>query len=304
MNRTTGQPWQPLLAPVTAALEAGGQISAEVIDYIASALFDPDPARLAAFLSDDSDSERDSLLDLIFYPDQALQLTLEPLLAAAGCRAADETALGDRLVDLSIDALVRLPDGCPLVTVRLPDFIKLQFLARLNITWQQNPEVAAAIASGVPQALQLPVTVRLRNVAFDFTDNHRRFLCRFFAHLTDRGPDVMDGLELLLPLLTADPADSHGYDLLAERKRCLFRSFQQVRRFEDLLRRSNMETLMLQGVRPPADSGDDLQHQMRLIDQICLQTYGKTETIIAPMEQPLRQVSDLQTPEAVLKSLL
>jgi hypothetical protein len=304
MNRTTRSPWQPLLLPVVAALEAGGQISAEVIDYIASALFDPDADRLAAFLSDDSDSERDSLLDLIFYPDQALQLTLEPLLAAAGCAADDETALGERLMNTTIDALVRLPDGRPLVSVRLPDFIKSQFLARLNITWQLNPDVAAAIAAGVPQVLQLPVTVRLRNAAFDFADNHCRFLNRLFTRLTDRGPGVMDCLDVVLPLLTADSTDSHGYDLLAERKRSLFRSFQQARRFEKLLRRSNMETLMLQGIRPPAASADDLQGQMRLIDRICLQTYGRTETIITPMEQPLRQVSDLQTPESVIKSLL
>ena len=304
MNRTTRSPWQPLLLPVVAALEAGGQISAEVIDYIASALFEPESDRLAAFLSDDGDSERDSLLDLIFYPDQALQLTLEPLLAAAGCSAADEAALGDRLMNTTIDALVRLPDGRPLVSVRLPDFIKSQFLARLNITWQLDPDVAAAIASGVSQVLQLPVTVRLRNAAFDFTGNHCRFLCRLFEHLTDRGPGVMECLEVVLPLLTADSAGSHGYDLLAERKRSLFRSFQQAGRFEKLLRRSNMETLMLQGIRPPAASADDLQRQMGLIDRICLQTYGRTETIVAPMEQPLRQVSDLQTPESVVKSLL
>ena len=304
MNRTNRPPWQPLLSPVTAALEAGGQISADVLDYIASALFEPDPDRLAAFLSDDSDSERDSLLDLIFYPDQALQLTLEPLLAAADCSAADEAALGDRLMDTAIDALVRLPDGRPLVSVRLPDFIKSQFLARLNITGQLNPDVAAAIASGVPEALQLPVTVRLRNAAIDLTDNQCRFLCRLFMRLTDRGPGVMACLEVVLPLLTADPTDSHAYDLLAERKRGLFRSFQQARRFEKLLRRTNMETLMLQGIRPPAASAEDLQRQMRLIDRICLQTYGRTETIVAPMEQPLRQVSDLQTPESVVKSLL
>lgn len=304
MNRTTRPPWQRLLSPIAAALEAGGQIGPDILDYIASSLFDPDPGRLAAFLGDDSDSERDSLLDLIFYPDQALQLTLEPLLAAAGCTVADETALGERLMDRFIDAPVRLPDGRLLVTVRLPDFIKLQFLARINVTWQLNPEVAAAMAVGVPQALQLSVAVRLRNTAFDFSDNHCRFLCRLFSQVPDGGRDVMDCLEAVLPLMTADPADSHVYDLLVEHKRSLFRSFQQARRFDGLLRRSNMETLMLQGLRPPSASADDLQHQMRLIDRICLQTFGKTETIIAPMERPLRQVMDLQTPEAVVKSLL
>ena len=304
MRATSSPAWQPLYKRIVAALEAGGRITASVRDYIAASLFAPDTQRLKVFLNHDTDSERDSLLDLIFYPDMAIQLSLEPMLASLQCSPADEAALLDGLLTRPIDAIVRLPDGQPLVCIRLPDFIKAQFLERLNITWQMNPQVAAALEANVSVDLQLQIKVRLRNAALTATANRDRFLSRFFEHMPDDAPDYLDCLELVLPLLASAKADVNVYDLLVERKRNLYRSLMQARRFDVLLARSNMETLMLQGIRPPQVAASILQQDMRLIDLICLGTYGKTETIAPPIEGPMRQISGLQTPEAVVKSML
>ena len=65
-----------------------------------------------------------------------------------------------------------------------------------------------------------------------------------------------------------------------------------------------METLMLQGLRAPHVAPGDLIHQMRRIDLICLAMFGRTEVIDPPMEAPVRQVSDLDTGEATLQSLM
>lgn len=303
MNPTPSQPWNGLLERIIASLERGGRITAPVLDYIEASLFVPDSERLSQFLSDDNDSERDSLLDLIFYPDEALQLALEPLLGAARCSLGDEAALRERLMAQPIDAMVRLPDNRPLVRIRLPGFIKSRFLARLNIAWPLDPEVAAAIDAGVSPPLQLAVKVRLRNAALSFSAHRQRFLRHFFERMADSAPEYLDCLDLVLPMLASAKRDTDAFDLLVERKRSLFRSLQQARRFEVLLNQSNMETLMLQGVRPPAASCDDLQREMRLVDLICAGTYGKTEVIAPALEAPLRQVSNLKTPEAVVKSL-
>ena len=54
----------------------------------------------------------------------------------------------------------------------------------------------------------------------------------------------------------------------------------------------------------PTPRPDELMYHMRLIDLICLSIFGKTETIEPPMEEPLRQVPDLDTPEAAIRSLM
>jgi hypothetical protein len=87
MNHTDSQPWCGLLDRIITSLERGGRISAPVLDYIEANLFAPDVERLSQFLTDENDSERDSLLDLIFFPDEALQLALEPILGETPCSA-------------------------------------------------------------------------------------------------------------------------------------------------------------------------------------------------------------------------
>ncbi len=293
-----------LMARITEMLENGGCLTVATLDYIEAALFPPEPGRLAAFLTDDTDSQRDSLLDLIFYPDQADQIELEPLVESARISAPDEKQLHDRLMARAIHARISMPDDRPLVSIRLPDFVKSHYLKRLNIAWQMDPHVATAIENGLSAAMRPIVKVRLRNTDIEMTPDRRVFLCRFFRKIKERNPDYMDCLDLVLSLLPITARRVEGYDLLVEHKRSLFRSLQQARRFETLLSRSNMETLMLQGLRAPPVSPSDLIHQMRLIDLIGLAMYGRIETIDLPMEEPVRHVSDLDTAEAAIQSLL
>lgn len=293
-----------LFARIVTCIERSGHLTEAVLSFVETALFTPAPARLASFLSDDTEFERDSLLDLIFSPDQAVQVELEAFLADARYSVDDEAALLDRLIALSISARVDMPDGRPLIRITVPDDVKSQYLARLNIAWQMDPRVAMAIERGVATALVPVVRVRLRNAGICLTPSQRVFLCRFFERMTDSDPDYLACLDLVLSILETGGEESDVYALLARHKRDRFRSLQQSRRFQTLLQRSNMETLMLQGVRTPHVSPDELNCEMRLIDLICLGIFGRTETIELPMEEPVRQVSDMDTPEAAFRALL
>jgi hypothetical protein len=292
------------LARIIQALENGGRLTHAILDYVDAALFSPEPDRLAAFLAGDTDSQRDSLLDLIFYPDQAVQIALEPLLEAARFSAQDETQMHDRLMAQVIRARVNMPDGRQLARIRVPDFTKSQYLSRLNISWHLDPLVATAIEKGLPSSIRPIVKVRLRNAGICTASGHRGFLCRFFRRMTHSDPDYLVCLDLVLLLLESAGKGVEVYDLLVEHKRSLFRSLQQARRFDTLLGRSNMETLMLQGVRAPHVSPDALMTHMRLIDLICLRIFGNTEPIDLPVDAPVRQVSGWDTAEAAIQSLL
>jgi hypothetical protein len=289
-----------ILSRVIAAMENGGRLTAEVLAYVDATLFSPVPDHLADYLKDDGDSQRDSLLDLIFYPDETVQIDMEPLLAAARYSASDEAVLAERLMARAVDVQLTMPDGLPLVQIRLPGDIKRQYLRRLNISWQIDPEVSAVIESKVSPACRPVVGVRLRNADLRFTSDRRSFLCRFFAFMDDHDPDYPDCLSLVLSLMGSAGEGDCGYDLLAGHKRFLFRSLQQANRFESLIRQSNMETLMLQGLRAPHAAPDALMRQMHLIDRICLTMFGTTETIAQLIDEPVREITDLEDPDAAL----
>jgi hypothetical protein len=303
MNQPLNDTPTDLLDRIINGLENGGCLTDAILDYIEAALFSPEPDRLAAFLIDESDSERDSLLDLIFYPDQAVQIDLEPLIEAARLSVADEQALHGRLMAREIDVRVSMPDGRHLARIRVPDFIRSQYLARLNITWQMNARVAAAIASGVSAARRTMVKVRLRNAGLCPASNQLIWLCRFFERMADSDADYLACLDLVLSILGQAGESVDGYGRLIAHKRFLSRSLQQARRFEALLRHSNMETLMLQGTRAPHVACEALMHEMRLIDLICRRVFGKTEAIDSPREEPLREVTDSNNAGAVIQAL-
>lgn len=293
-----------LIARIRTSLETAGCLTPSVLAYVESALFPAERDRLAAFLTDDSDCERDSLLDLIFSPDASVQIGLEPLLERARYSVDDQRAIHDRLMDMTIETRITMPDGRALVDIRLPDYIKAQYLRRLCLSWQLDDPVAAAVEAGVSSTRRSAVRVRLRNAGIRPAAGRQVFLCRFFERIPDSDPEYLACLDLVLSLLESVDGSADGYDMLVGHKRSLFRRLQQIRRFEALLQRSNVETLMLQGVRVPHGSCEALWERMRLIDRICFGIYGKTEAMALPVDQPLYEVVDPDVPEAVIQSLL
>jgi hypothetical protein len=121
--------------------------------------------------------------------------------------------------------------------------------------------------------------------------------------MADSDADYLACLDLVLSILGQAGESVDGYGRLIAHKRFLSRSLQQARRFEALLRHSNMETLMLQGIRAPHVACEALMHEMRLIDLICRRVFGKTEAIDSPREEPLREVTDSNNAGAVIQAL-
>lgn len=294
---------QLLFTRIVQALKAGGDLTEKILAFIETSFPLSDSEHLASFLNDDEDCERDTLLDLIFYPDQAAQIDLEPLLETARFTGDDEQKIMDRLLAHAIEAPIRMPDKRELTCIRLPEFVKSRYLERLNIVWQSHSDVVAAIDTGVSDSLRSIVKVRLRNTGLRLENGQALFLSRFFTRMDDGHPDYLSCLELVLSLLDEKNAAARVYDLLVDCKRTCFRSLLQARRFESLLRRSNMETLMLQGIRAPQESPDELIRRMALIDHICYGIYGRTEIMAPPMEEPMREVTDLDSPAAAVRSL-
>ena len=293
-----------LLETIVAAIENCGRLSITVMNFIETALFSVSHEKLAAFLSDEEgESEWDSLLDLIFSPDLPTQIALEPLIEAACLSPADSANLQYRLLSTPVRTLMRMPDGRPLSPITVPDYFKSRYLERLNVAWRMNPDLRAAIGENLTPDKALAVRVRFRNAGLLPTPDQRTLLCRFFERVADDDPDYLACLDLFLELTKKLEKISQAFDRFAEHKRFLFRSLSQARRFETLLRQSNMETLMLQGVRPPYASQDQLTREMRLIDLVTMQMFGRTEVILPTMDDPLRIVSDLDDPAAAVRSV-
>jgi hypothetical protein len=67
------------------------------------------------------------------------------------------------------------------------------------------------------------------------------------------------------------------YDALVGRKRALVHDLKKLERYTALLNSDNFETLVMRGVRIPLIDLKSIQHQIALIDKICIKVYGKTD---------------------------
>ena len=56
-------------------------------------------------------------------------------------------------------------------------------------------------------------------------------------------------------------------------------TLEQAEKFKQLLTRGNMETLMLQGVRSPAEPTAVIRKNIAIIDDIAVALFGRTESM-------------------------
>jgi hypothetical protein len=87
--------------------------------------------------------------------------------------------------------------------------------------------------------------------------------------------ELIDCLELVLDVLDDLRDNADVFSGLKARKRFYFKSMLEADKFEAKLKKSNMETLMLQGVRAPYIDKSDAIKKMALIDKVSLSVFGK-----------------------------
>ncbi len=266
-----------LVQTIIATLETGQVISGSVQDYIDAALPDMSSKVLKQLLESGTDSETDSLLDLIFYPGAETQERFEPLLEKAGLTRPDEKQIVDRLLSKQVKAKVVIPRDRRVAEIVVPDFVKEQFVARLHMTWQIDKDLAGVLNDRLNADNRTRLKVKFRNTGKQLSRDQNHFLMQFFQKISEEHKDFDRCTDYIASLLDQISKDTDLYAFFIDRKRSCFQSLLKAERFAKMMQRSNMETLMLQGFRAPHASKPALKLEMRLVDVICNLVFGKTE---------------------------
>jgi len=294
-------------------LAAGVLLTDGVRDFMSATFGDDTIDTLRILLSDDSSAERDSLLDLVFFPDEPLQMAIEPVLIDHGFREKDVSRLAERLKADPAAVRLSLPGSNDTVPASMPVFVVDAFLARLNLTWQPVDVLKTALArldagllavSGKRRDGHIWLRVQLRNAALRQTPIQIGFLCDFFERLPLNEPDFVDKLAFMLVFLNEHGDSTNLYQALMDRKKFLFQHRLKARRAAELAARSNMETLIMTGVRSPHFDVAAAERNLALIDSIALAVFGRTEWLgSAPVEVDLGGSDGSLDPEDLVKKL-
>ncbi|MGD2015241.1 MAG: hypothetical protein PVH37_09910 [Desulfobacterales bacterium] len=255
----------------------GITLGSEVIHYIDSTFSNPTTTELQTILLDDSNCEKDSLMELLLFPDETMQLQLESLLERSHFQQTDEkSVLGDLLQD-PVQATIRFPENRGSLRLRVTVDLACQFIARLHISKHLNPSLLEALNQHQDETTSDQIKVKLRNSRFLPTAEKVEFLCLFFKKFDSQVTDFFECLDVALSILDEPTIDRDIYRTLMTRKKFYFRSLQKAKQLDTQLQKQNVETLMAQGKKVLLIDQRDARKKMRIIDRISRAVFGKTE---------------------------
>ncbi len=269
-------------AKIRALFRGGLPVTSDVVGYIEATLGSADPHIVADLLDRPGESDSDTLLELVFFPDLDFQCGLETVLKGGALGAGDQSRLAERLMDTPAWARLVFP-SCPRqMGCRLPRAGVAPFLARLRLGWSIDGRLREALdqwsarqgEGGTPPELKM---VKLRNAGLQQTPGQVGLLVDFLERMPpddERWGACFDFLMAFLP----EHGDTHNfYRALMARKMYLLRHLNKARRQAERISGSNMETLSATGFR--ASYFDTLAAEQTLgcIEAIALTVYGRSE---------------------------
>lgn len=251
-------------------------LSEDVLHYIDSTFSQPTIKKLEHILADEDDSERDSLLELLFFPDEPFQARLEDILEAHAFDRKDVRVIGVLLSRPPVETFFRFPGGKKAIHSAMPAIGAENFVSRLHITKRIPLRLTRAIERHYPAATGAWIKVKLRNSRFSATERRIFFLSSFFSKTNGQDPHFPLCLGTAIQLLDELETDRDVYQALVAKKKFYFKGLQAAAGFERKLARNNMETLMMQGFRCPTVSPGEARQQMLVIDKLCQAVFAKS----------------------------
>jgi hypothetical protein len=241
-------------------------------------------ADIAAVLAGPPDSEIDSLLELLCYPDWKVQVRIEALLRQQPFTAEQYQAVVRHLCAQPLRTRIVASSGTPLCTIDIPAFALEAFVRRLNITWQPPPALLQAVERHYDLPRGLEILVHLRNARVAWHADQISLMALFLEKMGPVSEQFRTSLAFLISILSELAPAADPYAFLAAKKFFYFQSLCKAEDFEKKRLAGNMEMLILQGARAAYGGLAQWRDHMRQIDLICQALFGRTQFFQQPAE--------------------
>jgi len=265
-------------------------LSHDVLHFIDSTFSNPTIKEFGDIFTDESNLERESLIELIFSPDESMQVQLEDSLIDKVFEESDEKQITDMLWSKSLSTHIIFPDGRGQLEVNIPDEAIVSFVSKLNILWKPAAQIVKTLDQISDQYIKKYddpsqgqrlghikdlLMVRMRNKRIDYSEMRTKILCLFLEKADIEGTSFFNCIDYLLDMTEGLTEDDDIYEALSQRKLQYREYIRKREEFETLLRKGNLETLSFKGISAPFINMDDMQKRIVIIDTITLAVYGK-----------------------------
>jgi len=274
-------------------LTGGIVMGAETRHFLSSTFSIESPAELDTLLADPESSDAQSLLELLFTPDQAVRVDLEAVIEKHRCTAGDKKRLVAALDRKSLTVPIKFSEQEDALCVNPTKDLLETYVDGLNITLQLAPLLVKASDLKLAHRESAMVKAVLRHAPLKLTDQVSSFFVKLLEGSKRSGKSIKADIELCLAIFAEQPTVEHLFGIFMTKKRRLLQQLQLAARFEKQLAADNMETLMLKGVRIPLIDQDEARRSIARIDDICLTVFEITDAHLQiPTDVDLGNFSD------------
>ena len=268
---------------IKSVISKGIDLNEDVVHYIDSTFSNPTVNELQTILADDANCEKDSLIELLFFPDEPFQIQLEEILEQHRHQDEDKNKILTYLCQDALQVTFRLVDDRRALKLKIPEEVIHQFLVRLKISKHLDANLIESIRNYGDAQNTNHFKVKIRNSRFCPSDSITGFLCRFFEKIGSSSNDIFECLEFVLGFLDEIKKDGDVYQALMAKKKFYFISLQKAQKMDAQLEKYNIETLMARGERVALIDQADIRKKMLIIDRISRAVFGKTEYFDQPV---------------------
>ena len=267
---------------IKAIISEGIDLSDDVVHFIDSTFSSPTIKELQAILNDDTNCEGGTLMELLFFPDESIQVRLEQALERCRPQKEDEDKIITYLCQNPLHVTFRFEDNRGALKLQIPEDVIRQFLLRLGISKHLEADLIESIHNYGDMQNTNRFKVKIRNSRFSSSDSKTKFLCRFFDKIGPRSNDVFECLNFILEFMDEINKEDDVYQALMAKKKFYFISLQKANKMDARLEKHNIETLLMQGERVALIDQVDARKKMQIIDRISRAVFGKTEYFEPP----------------------
>jgi hypothetical protein len=287
---TEAQQKNKLMQALRDILSGDIHLSASVVHYMDSTLAVTSGEELAHALSDPDNCEAETAIELIFFPDEAIQEKLEPILSEIRLTEADVSEIVRYLSQQNLQARLCFPDLRGQAILPVPDAAIHKMAARLRMTRSIPGQMADAIDATLPDTHSANLTrVKLRNARIAQSANQIDFLCKLIRGLGQQLEDFWQLLDLAIDLLEQTEPQADMYDALMAHKQFLIKTIRAAEKNQQALASNTVEALIMKGINVSAIDVGAAREKIDQIDRISIAVYGRTEFLsaLAPAGQSI-----------------
>jgi hypothetical protein len=249
-------------------LNNGMIIDPTLWDFMENFLGRVTPNKLTELVYFKNDSDSETIADLLFSPDQFFQEALEPSILSENFTETDALKLIEILSSRKLETTFVFPKPIYQICLIMPSYAIPTFIDQLHISRSHPEEVLSVVTENLEKHLAVAALVMLRNSRFAYTEFRKKFLVRFFQYFDQQGYDGSTLIQFVLEQLDRMPFDGEVMKFFRAQKQRWLNQLKLLRDFEGELSRSNIETLMAQGIKPPGIDTVELSKNIRMADRL------------------------------------